>query len=248
MIPKPNNNQPQKYRSTLIIQHQGCQQNILLIALNRPQTKNAFNNTLYKDLIHLLNDVEKDDSIDVIVLTGMGDYFSSGADLSDFDDNDDDDGDKKEGTIHKPSGQFMMKILSFPKLICCAINGPTIGIGVTLLPHVDLSYCTYTSTFWTPFNRIALVPEFASSITFVECMGLQHANEMLLLGEKIDAKKAIEYNLCMKIIYDCNEDCVDAFAKDSIGMKVCQEIDEKLLSLPSSEHTSRVSTRTVVLV
>ena len=137
----------------------------------------------------------------------------------------------------------MMTLLSFPKVICCAINGPAVGIGVTLLPHCDLVYCTSNSTFWVPFTRIALVPEFASSVTFVEAMGLVCANEMLLLGEKIDAEKAVLNKLCIRIIDDCKQDCEDAFCQDSIGWRVCQEIDEKLFSLPNSENTAKVSCR-----
>ncbi len=50
----------------------------------------------------------------------------------------------------------MMTILSFPKIIAAAVNGPAIGIGVTLLFHCDLSYCTSNATFWIPFTRLAL--------------------------------------------------------------------------------------------
>jgi enoyl-CoA hydratase/carnithine racemase len=50
----------------------------------------------------------------------------------------------------------MMTILSFPKIIAAAVNGPAIGIGVTLLFHCDLCYCTSNATFWIPFTRLAL--------------------------------------------------------------------------------------------
>ena len=248
---------PQRYGSTLLIARRGTQNSILLVALHRPKVKNAFSDDQYLDLISILKQVQEDDSISALVLTGMGDYFSSGADLSafQFDDEDDDDDfdgnyeeeskstrDKKKGTIDKPAGRFMMTMLSFPKVLCCAVNGPAVGIGVTLLPHCDLVYCTNQSTFWVPFTRIALVPEFASSITFVEAMGMGCANELLLLGEKIDAEKAVSYRLCNGIIHGCNHRCKDAFASDSIASMVCQDLDRKLLSLPCGEKTSRVST------
>jgi enoyl-CoA hydratase/carnithine racemase len=50
----------------------------------------------------------------------------------------------------------MMTLLSFPKIIAAAVNGPAIGIGVTLLFHCDLCYCTSNATFWIPFTRLAL--------------------------------------------------------------------------------------------
>lgn len=249
-------NKAKKYGSTLLIARRGQKQSILLVALHRLNVKNAFNDEQYLDLISILNEVECDTSIHAIVLSGMGNYFSSGADLSQTNFGDDGDCDdeaedgeggefhvnetKRKGTIDRPAGQFMMALLSFPKVICCAVNGPAVGIGVTLLPHCDLVYCTSNSTFWVPFTRIALVPEFASSVTFVEAMGLACANEMLLLGEKIDAKRAVDNKLCIRIIDDCQQDCEDAFSEDSIGFRVCQEIDQKLFSLPCSQNTAKI--------
>lgn len=249
---------PQKFGDTLLTSLHGKNQSILLVALNRPKVKNAFNNKQYLDLIAILQKVANDTSIHAIVLTGMGDYFSSGADLSENnfgaaeDDEYDEENEKEDeineqekkrvGTIHKPPGQFMMTLLSFPKLICCAVNGPAVGIGVTLLPHCDIVFTVENATFWVPFTRIALVPEFASSVTFVEMMGLSCANEMLILGEKIDARKAVQNGLCVGIIEGC--DCSsggDAFVPNSIGRKVCDRIDEKLFSLPNSGNTAKVS-------
>ncbi len=242
---------PQKFGDTLLTSLHGKNQSILLVALNRPKVKNAFNDKQYLELITILQKVANDTSIHAIVLTGMGDYFSSGADLSEnnfgaegdeYDEEEDEMNEqekKRVGTIHKPPGQFMMTLLSFPKLICCAVNGPAVGIGVTLLPHCDIVYCTENATFWVPFTRIALVPEFASSVTFVEMMGLSRANEMLILGEKIDSRKAVQNGLCVGIIDGC--DCGDAFTSNSIGRKVCDHIDEKLLTLPNSGNTAKVS-------
>ena len=91
------------------------------------------------------------------------------------------------------------------------------------------------------FNSgIALVPEFASSITFVEAMGLLAANEMLLMGEKVNASKAVSNRLCTRVMEDCNQCCEDAFSVESIGWKACEEIDNKLLDLPSGNQTAKI--------
>jgi hypothetical protein len=62
--------------------------------------------------------------------------------------------------------------------LIAAVNGPAVGIGTTLLPHCDVVYCTPSAYFWTPFTRIAVVPEFCSSLLFPEIMGPSVANEV----------------------------------------------------------------------
>jgi len=153
--------------------------------------------------------------------------------------------DDETATIDRPAGRFMMTMIAFPKVIVAAVNGPAIGIGVTLLLHCDLVYCTRNATFWVPFTRIALVPEFCASVTFVEVMGVARANELLLMGKKIDAERAVLDRLACGIIDDC-DDCGDAFSNGSIGVKVCRELDERLFQLCHGDKTSKV--RRVVLV
>lgn len=221
------------FGTTLRVKRVGSQNSIILCALNRPQVKNAFNDDQYKDLTKLLVAVECDKSAQAIVLTGTGSYFSSGADLTSF------DLESEAKTQDKPSGIFMLQLIHFPKVFCAAVNGPAIGIGVTLLLHCDLVYCTQNATFWTPFTRIALVPEFCSSVLFPETMGLANANEMLLMGRQIDAEQALRYNIIGRIIHECDS-TLDPFSKDSIASFTCRDIDEQLLSLCHGDKTSRI--------
>jgi enoyl-CoA hydratase/carnithine racemase len=127
---------------------------ILIVALSRPRVKNAFSDDLYLDLIDVLQDTAADDTLSAIVLTGCGNYFSSGADLKQGTFLPE-DGSRRD-TLNLPAGRFMMSLLAFPKLIGVAVNGPAVGIGVTLLLHCDLCHCTDKATFWIPFTRLAL--------------------------------------------------------------------------------------------
>jgi enoyl-CoA hydratase/carnithine racemase len=74
--------------------------------------------------------------------------------------------------------------------LVAAVNGPAIGIGSTLIPHCDAAYCSTTTYFWTPFTRIAVVPEFCSSLLFPAVLGPSVATEMLLFGRKLSAEDA----------------------------------------------------------
>lgn len=199
--------------------------------------KNAFSDDLYLDLVDVLQRVAEDESLSALVLTGDGSYFSSGADLKgNF--MPEEEGGSRE-TLNRPAGQFMMALLSFQKLVAAAINGPAIGIAVTLLLHCDLCFCAPQATFWTPFTRIALVPEFCSSTTLVETMGIAKANALLMLGEKIDAETALSWNLCSRIVRDCDTSG-DPFHPDSLGGYMSREIDERLLKLPRGHQTAKV--------
>lgn len=85
----------------------------------------------------------------------------------------------------QPFGRFALTLLRFPKLVIAAVNGPAVGVGVTLLPHCDIVYAYggnesttvaggrgggLPADFWTPFFRLAIVPEFCSSVTFPEIL------------------------------------------------------------------------------
>mmetsp|Transcript_388 Transcript_388/g.659 ORF Transcript_388/g.659 Transcript_388/m.659 type:complete len:287 (-) Transcript_388:166-1026(-) len=221
---------------SLRVSRRGNEASVLLVALSRPKVKNAFSDGLYLDLIAMLEAATVDDSISAVVLTGSGSYFSSGADLNgNFLP---EDGASRD-TLSKPAGRFMMALLAFPKVIAAAVNGPAVGIGVTTLLHCDLCYCTPNATFWVPFTRLALVPEFSSSATFVETMGLAKANDLLLLGKKIDATKAVDWNICSEVVADC-DNSGDPFHKNSLASKISKDIDERLLSLPLGDKTSQI--------
>jgi enoyl-CoA hydratase/carnithine racemase len=215
----------------------GKKGSIVLASLFRPKTRNAFCDDLYEDLIQLLQSTAADPSVSAVVLTGVGSFFSSGADLKDGSFIPETGAGRE--TIKKPAGRFMMALIAYPKILCAAVQGPAVGIGVTLLLHCDIVHCSPTASFWAPFTRLALVPELCSSVTFLETMGLSKANELLLLGKRIDAKKALDWNLCSEIVTDCDVSG-DPFHNNSLASRMCNEIDHRLLSLPVGDTTADV--------
>lgn len=253
---------PTRYgRGNINVCRRGSTGSVLVVALNRPDVKNAFSDDLYLDLIDVMAEVAVDSSFAVLVMTGTGSYFSSGADLNSTSMVKDDGSDRD--TLNMPPGRFMMSIIEFPKILCAAVNGPAIGIGVTLLLHCDLCYCSETATLWAPFTRLALgehyrwtsltrklsllcltttlgvqVPELCSSATFVESMGLSKANEMLLLGKKIDAGTALAWNICSQIVPGVNTE--EPFHHDSLANYMAREVDERLLKLPMGDRTGQL--------
>jgi peroxisomal 3,2-trans-enoyl-CoA isomerase len=97
-----------------------------------------------------------------------------------------------EGNALDPVGIFMRTFIRFPKPIIAAVNGPAIGVGCTMVPHCDIVYAAENASFLVPFSRIAVVPEFCSSVTFPQILGTSTANEMLLFGKQLGAQRAKE--------------------------------------------------------
>lgn len=135
----------------------------------------------------------------------------------------------------------MLALLSYPKLLCAAVNGPAVGIGTTLLLHCDLVFASPNTTLWAPFTRLALVPELCSSVTFQRTMGLAKANELLLLGKSIDAKTAVEWGICSRVVespsFEGDDDTLDPFHPSSLASQMAAEVESRLLQLPKACKT-----------
>jgi len=95
----------------------------------------------------------------VVIITGSGDYFSSGAELkADLVDLDV----AQYHARNSPSGLMMWEIMHFPKPVIALVNGPAIGIGFTILPHFDFVFCTKDTFFWSPFGRAGVRSRLSS--------------------------------------------------------------------------------------
>jgi Delta3-Delta2-enoyl-CoA isomerase len=129
---------------------------ILIAAINRPNVKNALNDDVYEDLIGVLEEAKVDPSIAAVVWTGSGSYFSSGADVNDGHFETGDKAVTRQSILNKPGGRFMMAIVSFPKVLCAAVQGPIVGIAATALMQCDLVHFSDKAFFWAPFTRLAL--------------------------------------------------------------------------------------------
>lgn len=173
---------------------------IVILTLNRPEALNALNDETYTGIATNLNAAAKDESVDVVIITGTGRYFCAGTDLK--------DGmarmnaGKPTTGWEAPVGRFVDAVLSFPKLLIAAVNGNAVGIGMTLLPHCDAVFLTAHAQLWVPFGRLALVPEFASSLAFHERLGRALATDVLLRGRRLSAPEALVHGLATRVCTD----------------------------------------------
>lgn len=115
---------------------------ILVIKFNNPRKKNCVNQQAYKEIGRVLRDVAKDDSVTMVVFTGVGDFYTAGNDLSKIDDISD-----MDAYVEASTSNFKNMVYAYiecPKIIVSLVNGPCIGIGTTLAGLSDLLWCSET--------------------------------------------------------------------------------------------------------
>lgn len=213
---------------TLLIEDHGA---VRVITLNRPAKRNAINVRMCTELSRAIAAADADDDVRVIVVTGAGKTFTSGADVSLFlgiaDDMSDTPADQVVQPIH-----ITRAFHACSKPLIAAINGPTVGMGTTILPHFDLVYASSAATFSTPFVKLGLVVEFGGSFTLPRLIGEQRARELILRGTPIDAATAADWGLVARV-----------FAQDSFMSSVLAVAHEIADNPPSTVRKNKVLLR-----
>uniref|UniRef100_A0A3Q3XGU6 ACB domain-containing protein n=1 Tax=Mola mola TaxID=94237 RepID=A0A3Q3XGU6_MOLML len=174
---------------------------ITTIKLNRPLKKNAITNQMYNEIIAALEQTAKDDSV-ITVFTGAGDFYSSGNDLTNFTQIPEDGLEQMAKRGGELLRRYVNAYIDFPKPLVAVVNGPAMGISVTLLGLFDLVYATERATFHTPFSQLGQTAEGCSSYTFPKIMGTAKATEMLLFNKKLTAVQACELGLVTEVFPD----------------------------------------------
>ncbi|MBP02944.1 MAG: enoyl-CoA hydratase [Rhodospirillaceae bacterium] len=169
--------------------------NIMTLTIGRPEKKNAITEAMYLSMTNHINEARQAKDVKVLVITGADDCFTSGNDLKDFLEN-------PPNGLGSPVFQFMYALCDFEKPIIGAVNGPAIGIGVTLLMHCDLVFATESATFQLPFINLGLVPEFGSSLILPMLIGHARASEALMLGKPFNSETALKMGLVNSVFSD----------------------------------------------
>jgi enoyl-CoA hydratase/carnithine racemase len=179
---------------------------VLQITLNRPQRKNAFNHQMWCDFRDGLAEAQERDEVRVVVVTGAGDAFSAGQDLSEMM-----SGGEGAGDGHG-FATFMDRLCVFDKPLIAAVNGVGVGIGLTLLLHCDYVYISRTARLRAPFITLGVVPEAASSYLLPALIGYRKAIDLLFESDFIAAERAVELGIATQLC-DTDELLVTALAR-----------------------------------
>jgi 2-(1,2-epoxy-1,2-dihydrophenyl)acetyl-CoA isomerase len=165
------------------------------ITLNRPETLNAWHDDFGQELKQAIEVDAADPSVRAVLITGAGRGFSSGADLkAGFEAADDGMPDiaKELNEVYHP---IMVGLRHLEKPVVAAVNGPAVGIGASLAFACDLVLAGESAYFGLAFVNIGLMPDGGSTLFVPAAVGKARALQLALLGERVDAAKALDWGL-----------------------------------------------------
>jgi len=168
------------------------QNRVTTLVIARPDKRNAISQPMYAAMAQALRDYCEEDDARAFVITGQGEYFTSGNDLKDF-------ATGSPSDEKPPVAQFLDAISTCPKPIIGAVNGPAIGVGLTMLLHCDLVVVAEGATMSAPFVGLGLVPEAASSLLLPQAVGAAVANDIFMTGRALSAAEALQFGLASRV-------------------------------------------------
>jgi enoyl-CoA hydratase/3-hydroxyacyl-CoA dehydrogenase len=197
------------------------------LILNRPNRANAFNYDFMLEIAKALSELEKQDDVRCIVITGAGANFCGGADFAAFASGKMDDTLIFSETPH----DVFTRIETYSKPVIAAINGPAIGGGVELALACDIRIMSTRAQLRLPELTLSIVPGAGATQRLGRLIGWARAREMILLSEPVMAKKALDWGL---VSYITEPDKFDAqvdeiAARLASGAPLAQKLTKALL-------------------
>jgi len=179
---------------------------VVTLTLNRPEKKNAINGTMFNELLDVFRQVNDSTADRVLVITGAGDAFCSGADLAD----------RGNDTRHALLrlhwvADIALALHRIPKPIIAKVNGVAVGAGLNLALGCDLIVASESARFSEIFARRGLTVDFGGSWLLPRLIGMHRAKELAFFADIISAKEAAEIGLVNRVVAASQ---LDAFVAD----------------------------------
>jgi enoyl-CoA hydratase/carnithine racemase len=165
---------------------------VATITLNRPDRLNAFDRTMFTELVATFDATDADDDVRAVVVTGAGRAFCAGADLGSGADTFRSEADIGEGPAPRDSGgQLALRIFRSLKPVIAAINGPAVGVGASMTLPMDVRLLADDAKVGFVFAARGLVPDGAASWFLPKVVGISQALEWCLTGRVFPATEAL---------------------------------------------------------
>jgi len=173
---------------------------ILTITLDRPDKLNAFTGRMMHELIDAFDRADADDAVRAVIVTGAGRAFCAGADLSEGGRTFDHTSAQKIEEHRDGGGRVVLRIYESKKPVIAAINGPAVGVGITMTLPMDVRIASSGARIGFVFARRGIVPEAASSWFLPRIVGIAQAQEWVLTGRIFTADEALAGRLVSRVV------------------------------------------------
>jgi enoyl-CoA hydratase/carnithine racemase len=170
-----------------------------VLTLSRPDRLNALNPRMLEELLRALDEIDADDEVRAVIVTGAGRAFCAGADLggggATFDTS------RASARVPRDGGGLVtLRIFDCKKPLIAAINGPAVGVGVTMTLPMDVRIASEQARFGFVFARRGIVPEAASSWFLPRVVGISQAMEWVATGRVFPAAEALAGRLVSRVV------------------------------------------------
>lgn len=168
---------------------------VATLTLDRPDKLNAFTTAMGYELIEAFDTCDRDDAVRAVVLTGAGRAFCAGADLSAGAETFIAPEGAETADFRDGGGELVLRMFESRKPIIAAINGPAVGVGITMTLAADFRLAADNARIGFVFNRRGIVPESCSSWFLPRLVSMQKALDWVYSGRLVDAAEAHEAGL-----------------------------------------------------
>ncbi len=183
---------------------------VRIIRLNRPEKKNALTQPMYAAMTAALREAGASAAIRCVIFAGGPGAFCAGADIGEFLEA------AQSGGLLPRTLEFLNALARNDKPLVAAVGGLAVGIGTTMLLHCDHVVAAAGAVFSTPFTRLGLIPEAASSLLAPMRMGHARAFALLVMGRPLSAAEAKDAGIVNTV--------VDAAAVEATALQAAREI------------------------
>lgn len=171
---------------------------VVTVSFNRPEVKNATNMQMHQELVRVFPEIGRDPEAHVVILTGEGDIFSAGGDISGM-----------QKTLENPARwvesmaearDILMGVIDLDRPVIAKINGDAVGLGATLALVCDIVVMKDTAIIADPHVKVGLVAGDGGSVIWPALIGYAKAKKYLLMGESVTGAEAERIGLISEAV------------------------------------------------
>lgn len=230
---------------------------IVTVTLSRPDQLNAFTERMRYELLDVFDRIDADDEVRAVIVTGAGRAFCAGADLSRGGDTFVRGGSSEStpaGIPRDGGGMVALRIFQCLKPVIAAINGPAVGVGITMTLPMDVRLAATGSRIGFVFSRRGIVPEACSSWFLPRLVGISRAAEWCYSGRVFDADEALAGGLVRSVhapaqLLDAAHSLAQEFAEHTapVSVALTRQMLWRMMAAPHPMAAHRADSRGILL-